>query len=271
MSAIAAADMPTRAHTSFTLAWGLLSVPVSVFTGTESTRVARKEFVLDGTEWFPVGRSPINTNTGDIIDSAAVVRRAQASNGEWVTLTDDEIADATSAVRGQGQIEAFIPIKNTDRYLTEGQAQVRPKMEKGKVNPSAEKAFALLLKAMKARKVVALVKVALRGPARYALLNSDGVLSLILTADAIREHRPMNAVALSPAELALAEQLIDMVGIDIPVLVDTNAPLVQAYVDSKSTGVVAPVIAAPQPTVDVMAALSASIDAARSSRQAVAV
>jgi DNA end-binding protein Ku len=260
--------MPTRAHTSFTLAWGLLSVPVSVFTGTQTTRVPRKEFVQDGGEWFPVGRSPINTNTGDVIDSADVVRRAQASSGEWVTLSDDEIADATSVVRGQGTIECFIPVKNVGQYLVEGQSQVRPQRVKGKPNPAAEKAFALLLKAMKSRKVVALVKVAMRGPARYALLGHDGVLSLVLTADAIRENRPMEATTVSPAELAMAESLIDAVGTDTPVLLDTNAPLVQAYVDSKATGVAPTVIAAPQPTVDVMAALQASIDAAKQSRAA---
>lgn len=268
MSAIAAAEMPVRAHTSFTLAWGLLSVPVSVYTGTQTTRVARKEFVQDGAEWFPVGRSPINTNTGEVIDSAAVVRKAQASSGEWVALSDDEIADATSAIRGQGSIECFVPIKNVGQYLTEGQAQVRPQRVKGKPNPAAEKAFALLLAAMRKKKVVALVKVAMRGPARYALLSQDGVLSLILTADAIREHRPHEAVVLSAAETAMAEALIDAVGTDTPVLLDTNAPLVQAYVDSKATGVAPTVTAAPQPTVDVMAGLQASIAAAKAARAA---
>lgn len=270
-SPLSAADMPTRASTSFTLAWGLMSIPVSVYTGTETTRVSRAEFTQVGEEWVPVGRSPIRKDNGEVIETAAVVRRAQASNGEWVTLTDDEIAEATSAVRGQGTIECFVAIKHLNRYLTEGQAQVRPKIEKGKVNPAAEKAFALLLAAMKSRKVVALVKVALRGPARYALLNSEGVLSLVLTADAIREHRPFNAVSLSAAELNMAGTLIDMVGVDVPLLLDTNTPLVQAFVDSKATGkVTEPVAAAAQPTVDVMAALSASIDAAKASRKAVA-
>ena len=184
-----------------------------------------------------VGRSPIRTDTGEVIASEHVVRRAQASNGEWVTLTDDEIADATSASRGQGSIESFLSRSRTSAGTsTEGQAQIRPRREKGKANPAAEKAFALLLKAMKARKVVALVKVALRGPARYALLSSDGVLSLILTADAIREARPLEQVTLAPNEVAMAEMLIDAVGIDTPTLTDTNAPLVQSYVNSKATG-----------------------------------
>jgi DNA end-binding protein Ku len=264
MSATALAPAPTRAHTSFTIGWGLLSIPVSVYTGTESTRVARKEFTMntDG-EWIPVGRSPIRTDTGEVIDSAGVTRRAQATSGEWVTLTDDDIADATSVIRGVGNVECFIKVTDVGRYLVEGQSQVRPRREKGKSNPAAEKAFALLLKAMKSRKVVALIKVALRGPARYALLDSEGTLSLILTADAIREQRPMDPVSISDAELAMAQSLIDAVGVARPVLTDTNAPLVQAWVDAKATGVVPATVATPEPVIDVMAAIQASIDAAQ--------
>jgi len=269
MSPTATAPAPTRAHTSFNLAWGLMVLPVSVFTGTEATRIARKEFTQNTAgEWIPVGRSPIRTDTGEVIDTAAVTRRAQATNGEWVTLTDEEIADATSASRGQGTIEAFIPVKNVGKYLTEGQSQIRPRREKGKSNPAAEKAFALLLTAMRKKKVVALVKVALRGPARYALLDSEGTFSLILTADAVREARPMDPISLSPAELNMAEQLIDAVGVDTPVLTDTNAPLVQRFVDSKATGKAPTVAATRQPTIDVMAGLQASLDAAKASKAA---
>ena len=50
----ALAPQPTRASNSFTLGWGLLPIPLSVFTGTEETRVARKEF-LDGDPEVPVG------------------------------------------------------------------------------------------------------------------------------------------------------------------------------------------------------------------------
>ena len=262
-SPLSAADAPTRAHTSFTLSWGLMSIPVSVFTGTEATRVARSEFIETEAGDVAVGRSPIRKDTGEVVDTANVVRKAQATSGAWVVLTDDEIAEATSIVRGQGSIECFVPVKNVGRYLAEGQAQVRPKVEKGKLNPAAEKAFALLLKAMKARKVVALVKVALRGPARYALLNSEGVLTLVLTADAVREHRPLQSVVVTDAEVALAGSLIDAVGVDTPLLLDTNAPLVQAFVDAKGAGLPAPAKAEAPVMIDVMAALSASIDAAK--------
>ena len=109
---------------------------------------------------------------------------AQATNGAWVVWTDEEGAECTSP-KGLAEIQAFVPLKDLGKYLTEGLLQVRPRKVKGKVDVAAERAFALLLAAMKSRKVAALVKVAMRGPARFALLTPEGNLLLILTADAV--------------------------------------------------------------------------------------
>ncbi len=267
MTATATAQSPVRAHTSFTLSWGLVSIPVSVFTGTEATRVARSEFIETEAGDVPVGRAPIRKDDGTVVDQALVVRKAEASNGVWVILTDDEIADATSAQRGLGTIEAFVPVKALGSYLAEGQAQVRPKVEKGKPNPAADKAFALLLRAMKSRKVVALVKVALRGPARYALLDTEGTFTFIHTADAIRQARPLPEVAINKAELAMAEMLIDSVGVEAPVLTDDNAPLVRKFVDAKAAGKTPTITTTPSPTVDIMSAIAESIDAVKASKK----
>lgn len=272
MSALALAEMPTRATTSFTLAWGLVSIPVSAFTGTEETRIKRSEYVTlppDGSgipTMIAVGRSPIRKDTGEVIDTADVARYAQADNGEWVLLTDDEIAACTSP-KGVAEIVSFVPVKNVGQYLAEGQYQVRAKSSKGKVEPAADRAFALLTQAMKARKVVALVKVAMRGPARFALLDADGTLTLVYTADAIRQARPgASDYKFDKRELDLAGSLIDAVGVDTPTIVDDTAPVVQAFVNSKSTGKVTTPVEAPLPTVDLAAALNASIDAAKAAK-----
>jgi non-homologous end joining protein Ku len=263
MSTTALAPAPQRASNSFTLAFGVLNIPLSVYTGTEQTRVERKEF-LDGDSGIPVGRSPIRKDTGEVVDNVSVVRMAQASNEAWVVLTDDEIAEADSAVKGVGDVLTFVPRTHVGDYLAEDQAQVRPQRVKGKANPAGEKAFALLLAVLRRKKVVALVRVALRGPARHALLFPDGSFRYIRTADQVREARPLPEAKFSDAELALAEALVEAVGIDTPVLTDTTAPAVRAFLDRKAGGI-APVTAKTAEPVqdDIMAALSASIDAAK--------
>lgn len=269
MSTTALAPAPQRASNSFTLAFGVLNIPLGVYTGTEETRVSRSEF-LDGDAAIPVGRSPIRKDTGEVIPSDRVVRMAEASNGAWVTLTDDEIADCTCP-KGVGDIVTFIPVKDVGNYAAQDVAQVRPKAVKGKADKAGEKAFALLLAVLRKKKVVALVRVALRGPARYALLAHDGSFTYVRTADQVREARPLNdEFKFSPQELALAEALLDAVGIDTPVLTDDTAPAVRAFVDSKAKGVAAPAKPAVPVITDIMADLEASIAAAKAAKGKVA-
>ena len=79
----ALAPAPQRSTTSFHIGWGLIDIAVSAYTGTEETRVARKEFVVNkDTTLVPVGRAAIRKDTGDVIDSAEVVRMAQARSEE---------------------------------------------------------------------------------------------------------------------------------------------------------------------------------------------
>jgi non-homologous end joining protein Ku len=263
------APAPARATTTITLSVGVLAVPLSVYSGTEGTRVARKEF-FQGNPDIAVGRSPVRKDDGTVINQDDVVRMAQASTGAWVELTDDEIADCTSP-RGLAEVEAFVPVKHLDQYLCEGVVQVRPKREKGKANPAVEKAYAVLLAGMKARKVAALVKVAMRGPARYGLLTADGDLLLVYTADAVRERTPMITVSYSKAEVDMVAALIDAVGIDTPTITDDTAPVVAAFVEAKAKGVKAPARAAtPAVTTDIMATIAASIDAAKAKKGKVA-
>jgi non-homologous end joining protein Ku len=263
----ATATPPVRATTSLTISVQMLNIPVSLYTGSEETRVARKEFLATDTT-IPVGRSPIRKDTGDVIDVGDVVRMAQASNGDWVTLTDDEIA-ACTAPKGVAEVVTFVPVKDFAQYLPEKLYQVRPKREKGKPNVAAERAFGLLLAGMKARKVGALLKLAMRGPARYAILTTDGDLIMVLTADAVRRPCPLDAWVPTKQEVAMVTSFIDAVGVDAPVITDDTAPVVQAYVDSKASG--APIksqAAAPAVTDNLMAALQASIDAAKKGKVA---
>jgi DNA end-binding protein Ku len=263
----ASANPPSRAHTSITLAWGLVSIPLSVYTGTEGTRVERKEF-LNGNSTIPIGRTPYRKDNGEVIENADVTRMAQASNGTWVVLTDDEIAQCTSP-KGLAEVQTFVPLKDIESYLTEGLVQVRPKRTKGKADPAAERAFGLLLTAMAKRKVAALVKVAMRGPARYGLVMPNGDLRLVLTADAVRQRLDLPEYTPSKAEVDLALQLIDAVGVDTPVITDDTAPVVQAYVNDKAQGVTPPpAAAAPAIPADIMAALNASIDKAKAGKAA---
>jgi non-homologous end joining protein Ku len=269
MAPTALAPAPSRATTTITLSLGVMTIPLSVFTGVEETRVKRAEF-YKGDVNVPVGRAAIRKDTGEVIDSADVVRMAESDDGVRVELSDDEIAVCTTE-RGLAEVVCFVRDSKVGQYLVTDVKQVRPKREKGKGNPAFEQAFALLLTGLKDRKCHALVHVAMRGPARYALLDHRGNLYLVASADQVRQEIPRESFNFDAREVGMIGALIDAVGLDTPVLVDTTAPSVQRYVNDKAAGVPReihePVAAIP---VDIMSQLEASIDAAKAAKGVVA-
>ena len=174
---IATAKAPSRSTGTITLSWGLMNMSLSLYTGTEDVKSNRKEFVK-GDPNRPAGRAIIDKTTEEIVDYADVERLTEASNGAWVSLTDDEMANAIG-VKNVAEVLSFVPAADAlTAYVQDGYMQVRPKASKGKTDPASAKAFALFVDVLAERNLVALVRLATRGPARYALLNAEGDLIL---------------------------------------------------------------------------------------------
>lgn len=261
-----AAPAPSRSTASVTLAWGLVNVPLSVYSATQEVRVARKEYTADG---HCVGRTAVDKETGEVVPTDAIVKMVAASNGVLVELTDQEMAELT-APNARCEVVSFIPVDAVGSvYLSDAHYQVRPQRTKTKGTPdlAGQQAFALLFTSMARRKVAALVRIALRGPAKYAAIMPDGTMHTLHYAEGVRETLPFPDVALPAGAEAMADQLIDLVGIDLPSLDDTTGAAVLAYVDAKAGGTTpTPTAPAAAPVNDVMGALMASIDAAKASK-----
>lgn len=269
------APAPTRSSNSFTIGFGLLNIPVSVYTGTEETQVKRSEFtVAENGEMHAVGRVAYDKVTNAVIEdpNTAVGRYAQdEATGKWVLLTDEEIAACTMP-KGVAEIVAFVPLANLHKaYLTIGMAQVRAKTSgmKEAQKGLAQRTFGLLLAGLRERKVAALVKVALRGPARFAAITPEGDLLWLIASDGIRQSKDLGVNTYTEQEMALVGNLIDAIGKGTPVITDDTADKVRAYVATKAAqdGMTVPVAEAEAPLQDdLFAALSASIDMAKASK-----
>ena len=272
------APAPTRTHNSFTISFGLLNIPVSVMTGTEETAVKRSEFCnIDG-ELHPVGRIAYIKDTGEVIDdgsSRSVSRYAyDVATDSWVMLQDYEIEECTMPKK-VAEVLTFVPMaKLYQAYLPIGLAQVRAKTSglKGAQRTHAERAFGLFLAGLKQRKVAALVKVALRGPARFAAITPEGDLLWLQASDGVRASAPIAPAVYTDQEMALVGNLIDTVGKGTPVIVDDTAQKITEFVADKALRLAEgrpEVVATDEGSVelpDLMAALSASIDAAKASK-----
>lgn len=255
----ALAPQPTRSAGSITVSWGLVQIPLSVYSGTEAVNVPRKEFV-DGDPDRPAGRAVIDKRDGEIIDSQRVKKMAQASNEAWVPLEDDEVA-ACASPKGLAEVVAFVPLNSIFEYIPEDLAQVRPHQTKGVPDAGTVRSFSLFLEAMNRREVCALIKFSMRGSAKFALVTPDANMIYVKSADQIRQPLPLATVPVDEGHIDLALKLIDQVGQGAPVIKNDTAERVREYVEKKSIdGITATTPKVPvSPDTDLMALLNGSL------------
>ncbi len=239
---ISTAEAPQRSTGTITLSWGLMNMSLSLYSATEKTDISRKEFV-EGDTNRPAGRAIIDKSTGSIVDFGDVKRLVQATNGAWVDVTDDEMASAIG-VKNVAEVLTFVPAPEAaEAYVVESYNQVRPKATKGVMEPASAQAFALFTTVLEKRNLVALVRLSTRGPARYALVTATGDLFFINSSDEVRKPRSMDLPEVNLDHLRVANQLVDAIGITLPVLPNETAAKIQAIADAKATGMV---VEAPQ-------------------------
>jgi non-homologous end joining protein Ku len=253
--------------TAVRISWGLVQIPVRLHKLTEGggSVPTRSKFTADG---HPIGNRNYDKETGENYDGDITMKVALGDR--WVELTNDEIAAHATGTKGLADIEAFIPIDTIGTlYATETVGAWTPDtMTVGKtkmVDPAAAKACALLRKAMAAQQVAALVLVPSTAGGKYIALLPDGTTANLSYADQVRLiPDTVDEVEVSDAEMALAAQLIDGIGIATPVLTDPAGELLRTYLEGKAAGVEPTITVAPAaaPTVDLMAALTASLAAA---------
>ncbi len=267
------AAAPSRASFSGTIGFGLVSIPVQVYAGSQSLGISRSEFIKndDGT-YAKVGRASVNKDVDPvvIVDTANVVKLFECEDGSLVELSDEEIENLVEAQNGRMQIVSFMPLNllGSGRYVPTGINQVRPvktKTRAGKVyEAGAARSFALLMAAMRKNQVFALVEQCARGRYSFSALMPTGRLLPLLLDDEVREDLPMPDVEVSDAELGLADNLMDALMSSTPVpLVDERTAKVVEYAQKKAGGKKVEVTetVTPAAPTDLLQALQAAVDA----------
>lgn len=241
------------ANGSAMLSCGLLTIPVRIATGLDSqSDVKRSSFTKDG---HPVGSKNYDKETGADVESADIVYKVRASNKVWIELSDEKKEEL---IGGPGdtklaEVVAFVPYAAMLReYAPTKWDQVRP-------DQRAEKAFALLVEAMRRLDRIALVKL----DRRWYAMTAEGWWIRLAPARTVREPQPMPVAPPAGKELDLAESLVEaLTQFDPPVLDDEVAPRLHEYVEAQAAGMEleavpdAPKIA---PVADIMAALEGSL------------
>jgi DNA end-binding protein Ku len=260
-----------RAIWTGSLSFGLVNVPVGLYTATEDKTIRFNQFQSGTAD--RVRQKRVNERTGAEVDFGDVVKGYDLGGGEYVIVTPQELESVEPGRSRTIEITDFVDLNDIDPTYYKSTYYVGPQGEQ------AVRAYALLRKAMEDTNKVGIASMVLRTKEHLvAVRPTKSVLALetMYYADEIRD--PVKEIGGLPEdveftdrEIKTAELLIDSMSSkwDPANYSDEYRRRVEELIQEKRQGKVVvterPTTKA-TPVVDLMSALQASVEAARKHR-----
>jgi DNA end-binding protein Ku len=254
--------MAARATSSGTISFGLVSIPIKVYSATSSKSVHFN--MLHEKDKSRLKQQYVCGTCGEVVERSATVRGYEYSRDQYVVLTEDEMKALEKKSDKTIEIEEFIPIEKVDPIYFEKSNLLGP--DKG-----GHKAYKLLREAMASSGKVAVGRFATRGKQQLVLIR-PGKQGLIMHglfyADEVRSFDDIeidDEIVLKDGELDLAQQLIEQLSrqtFDPGKYDDEYRRAVLEAVDRKVAGeevVVVPTTETRERIIDLVAALKQSL------------
>ena len=251
------------------ISFGLVSIPVKLYSATEERDIAfRQVHREDGGR---IRYQRVCTKCGEEVSYADIAKGYEMPDGSIVVLTDEDFENVPITSNRMIDVVQFVPLEELDPIYFSKSYYLEP--EKAGIKP-----YVLLARALEESGKVAVVKVALRQREALAAVRvRDGVfvLETMLWPDEIREPQfgfLDDDVEVRPQELAMAGTLIESLSgeFDPNEHKDTYREALEEVIEAKVEGheIVAPAARPDEgaAVVDLMAALRASVDAAKSGK-----
>jgi DNA end-binding protein Ku len=250
------------------VSFGLVSVPVKLYSATESKDVSfRQVHAKDGGR---IRYQRVCSIDGEEVEYADIAKGYETEDGEMVILTDEDMDSLPAESSREISVEKFVPSEQIDPMLFEKSYYLEPEK-------TGAKPYALLREALEAADRMALVTVSLRNRMSLAVLRVRDdviVMQTMMWPDEIRspDFASVDTSDAKPAEVKMATMLVDTLAgdFDADEYEDDYREAVAALVKAKIEG--GEVKAAPVAkkssgeVVDLLAALQRSVDAAKSAR-----
>jgi DNA end-binding protein Ku len=262
-----------RATWSGVISFGLVSVPVEMFSATKEHEVSFHQFQRGTSDRIRYQR--VNERTGEEVPYNEIVKGADVGDGEHVILSPDEL-DAVAPGRSKNlEIHQFVDLDAINPLFFQKSYYLGPGTDET-VNT-----YALLRDAMADTNRAAIATLVMRTKEYLAAIRVDGdllVLGTMYFADEIRDPKDVlnrfpEASRARPQERKMAAMLIDsMSGEWKPEEYrDTYTDRVKELIEAKRTG--GEVTAADAPpaatnVIDLMEVLRRSVENARRDRSA---
>jgi DNA end-binding protein Ku len=248
-----------RAIWSGTISFGLVSVPVRMYSATESKEL-RFHF-LHKDDLQPIGYDKVRKDTGESVDPDDVVRGFEIEKGRYVPIEDEDLDRLDIELTHSIDILDFVDLEEIDPIYFRKAYYLLPQ-------DSAEKPYRLLVRALDETGKVGIAKVVIRNKQHLAALRPyDGVLLLetMYYSDEVRKPERVDgsSTRVQKAEVEMAKSLVENLsdGFDPKKYDDTYRKELLDLIRKKAKGAKLPEPAEEEEAevVDLMAALRESV------------
>jgi DNA end-binding protein Ku len=262
-----------RAIWSGSISFGLVNIPVKLFNAVSRKSVSFNQ--IDSRTGARIKYQKVSGADGSEVPNDVIVKGYELPSGEYVLINDDELATLDPEAVRTIDIEEFVDLADIDPIFYDSAYYLAP--DKATVKP-----YALLAEAMERSQKVGIARFVMRSKQYLAAVRpKDGKLLLstmvysdeVNETDGISELDGVAKIDVNDKELAMAEQLIESLSAEFEPskFEDTYRNRVLDLIERKAAGETE-IVSAPQPVsadkvVDLMAALEASVKAAKETRK----
>jgi DNA end-binding protein Ku len=248
-----------RAIWSGTISFGLVAVPVRMYSATESKEL-RFHF-LHKKDLQPIGYDKVRKDTGRHVDPEDVVRGFEIEKGRYVPIEDEDLDRLDIELTHSIDILDFVDLEEIDPIYYRKAYYLLPQN-------GAEKPYRLLIKALEETGKVGVAKVVIRNKQHLAALRPYESVLLLETmyyADEVRKPERVDgsSTRVQKAEVEMAKSLVENLsdGFDPKKYDDTYRKELLSLIRKKAKGAKLPEPAEEEEAevVDLMAALRDSV------------
>lgn len=255
--------MPARAIASGTVSFGLVSIPVKVYSATESSGSIHFNLLHKGCG-SRLQQQYLCAREGIVVPRTDMVKGYEFAEDQYVTFTNEELKELEEQATQSIDITEFVPVERVDPIFYDRAYFLGP----GK---GGDKAYRLLATAMTESGRAALAKYAARGKQYLVMLRAteDGhlVMQQLHYSDEVRDAGEIDAPKgdVREGELKLALQIIDQIArddFDPSAYSDEVQERIEKQIQKKVEGKEISLAPTPEPKaqiIDLMEALKASV------------
>ena len=250
------------------LSFGLVNVPGGLYSATEDRSIHFNQFRAGTSE--RIRNKRVGELTGDEVAYSDIVKGYDLGGGEYVILTPEELTSLAPGPSHTIEVTDFVELSEIDPIYFDKPYFLAPHGKNG------DRAYELLRKVMAETNKVAIATFVMRDKQYLVAVRPEKsalVLETLLFADEVRD--PVREIEVLPVQASFEDREIEMAKLLIDSMTtawqpesyrDTYRERVEELIDQKCQGTV--VVsegprAEPAPVVDLLAALQASVSAAR--------